>query len=85
MAFFKTKPNVPNNEKARIEFHLQQILECIGFERFTRPVLAHHLIVGVFQTPAEIVNFAGQHLSHDVSGISVEVLPKELEKCGGGG
>jgi len=85
MALFKSKPNLPDNDKARIEFHLQQIAECIGFDRLTLPVLAQSSLVGAFESPNEMVNFVGHHLSHDVGDITVEVAPKELEKCGGGG
>ena len=37
---FTAKPNVTVGEKSRIEFHLQQLAECIGFDRFLLPVLS---------------------------------------------
>ena len=93
MAFFKPKPNLPDAEKAKVEFHLQQIAECIGFERFQLPVLRMNSLLGQSlsgisesnQTPDQMIGFIGKHLSHDVSGIRLSVIPQPPEKCGGGG
>jgi hypothetical protein len=90
MAFFKLTPNLPEGEKARIEFHLQQIAECIGFKRFTLPVLSQDSVLygssrSEYQTANQVVRFAGEHLGHDVSGISIQTVPLPPEKCGGGG
>ena len=88
MAFFKSKPNVCNAEKARIEFHLQQIAECVGYERISLPVVELETLVELAHTsrsPEPILGFIGKHLSHDVSEIKVVTDPQELKKCGGGG
>ena len=86
--FFKPKANLPDAEKARVEFHLQQIAECIGFDRFKLPVLSMNSLQGLYesrQTPDQMVAFVGEHLSHDVSGLGLLIEPEQLEKCGGGG
>ena len=74
MAFFKPTPNLPDGEKARIEFYLQQIAECIGFDRFKLPVLSEDKLLNgdaanptEFQTVDQIKNMVGKHLRHDVS------------------
>ena len=88
MAFFQSKPNLPAADKAKVELRLQQIADCIGFDRFQLPVQPLKELVGLSDNtnPTErAVAFAGEHLSHDVSGLRVVVTPQELEKCGGGG
>lgn len=88
MAFFKSTPNLPDGEKARIEFHLQQIAECIGFERFTQPVLSEESVLlgnGAPPTDDGILNLAGAHLEHDVSELKIRTVLLPPEKCGGGG
>jgi hypothetical protein len=88
MAFFKSKPNVGDAEKARIEFHLQQIAECVGFERILLPVVDQATLIDLAHTsrsPEPIVEFVGKHLTHDVSQLRVTTDPQELKKCGGGG
>ena len=86
--FFKPKPNLPDAEKARIEFHLQQIAECVGFDRFTLPVLSRKTLFGLYeskQKPQQMIAFVGNHLAHDVSEIRFRVVPQQLQNCGGGG
>jgi hypothetical protein len=86
MAFFKAKPNVSDHDKARIEFHLQEIAESIGFERFVLPVVSEaSLMDHAGKTPQQIVAFASEHLSHNTAGLSVQVAIVPEEKCGGGG
>ena len=86
MAFFRAEPSLPVNEKARIEFHLQQIAECIGFERFQLPVLNMDSLLELCESPAEqMVGRVGKHLEHDTAGLRVVVTPETPEKCGGGG
>ncbi len=92
MAFFKSTPNLPSGEKARIEFYLQQIAECIGFERFKLPVLSEdQLLNGVGTQPPEIQsvdqikNLVGKHLRHDVSELKLQTFPMQPQKVGGGG
>ena len=86
--FFKSKPNLPDSDRVRIEFHLQQISECIGADRFQLPILGKSTLLGLpesGQSPEQIVHFAGKHLSHDVNELRVQVVPQVLEKAGGGG
>jgi hypothetical protein len=88
MAFFKPKPNLGDHEKARIEFHLQEIAESIGFERFKLPVLRVDQLMDLkiqSKTPEQIVAFAAEHLSHNIAGLKVQVAIEPQEKCGGGG
>ncbi|MFT5301614.1 MAG: hypothetical protein ACI814_002420 [Mariniblastus sp.] len=88
MAFFKPTANLPDEDKARIEFHLQQIAESIGFDRFSLPVLsAQDILYGAGGTLAVegIKHTVGQHLHHDVGTLTIKTELTELEKCGGGG
>lgn len=86
MAFFKPKPAIDDHEKARIEFHVQEMAESIGFERFRLPVLQRSQLLELQgKTPEQIVAFAGQHLSHNIAGLQVQVAIQPQEKCGGGG
>jgi hypothetical protein len=86
MIFFKSTPNLSDNEKARIEFHLQQIAECIGFERLTLPVLSEKTLLSEeHETADQLKSFLGTHLRHDVGGIQIQTFPLQTEKVGGGG
>ncbi len=89
MPFFKSAPSVSDEEKPRIEFHLQQLAECLGFERFTLPVLKKDDLLGTsagtLQTANGVLKTVGNHLNHDVSGITIQSVPLAPEKCGGGG
>jgi len=88
MAFFKSKPNIGDHEKARIEFHLQEIAESIGFDRLKKPVLRVDQLMDLKiqgKTPEQIVTFAAEYLSHNVGGLQVQVAIEPQEKCGGGG
>ncbi|MFG0291022.1 MAG: hypothetical protein ACF8CQ_22835 [Rhodopirellula sp. JB044] len=73
--------------KSRIEFHLQQIAECVGFERFTIPVVSRETVFGVYESgrnPQHVIEFVGKHLGHDVSGIQVRVGLPQAPAAGGG-
>lgn len=85
MAFLGTKPNLSGNEKARIEFHLQQILNCVGLQPFQLPVIDPQTLLKPDSTIQSLTQRFADHLCHDVSGLHVEVVPQQLEKCGGGG
>lgn len=87
MAFFKPKPNLPSDEKARIEFLLQRIADYIGFERFLLPVVSADELIRnpMLATNQQAIDFISNHLKHDASELRFEVIPKEAEKCGGGG
>lgn len=86
MVFFKSKPAIGDHEKARIEFHFQEIAESIGFERFRLPTIRRHQFIDLQgKTADQIVAFVGQHLSHNVAGLEVRIAIAPQEKCGGGG
>ncbi|MEM1225731.1 MAG: hypothetical protein AAGJ40_08530 [Planctomycetota bacterium] len=90
--FLKPKANLPDAEKSRIEFCLQQIAECIGFDRFTLPVLSRKTLFGLYEgkrNPQSLIEFVGDHLAHDVDGIQFRAVPKQATSgcgsgCGGG-
>lgn len=88
MALFKPKSNLPDDEKARIEFHLQQIAECIGFDRFHLPVLRAQPLLEVSKSGGDVRQLTahiGKHLNHEISGLRVNVFPQLVNKTGGGG
>ena len=86
---FTAKPNVTVGEKSRIEFYLQQLAECIGFDRFLLPVLSRQQLMGLVEedqrTPEQIVGILGEHLNHDVGEIRVQLDPQQAADCSGGG
>lgn len=85
--FFKPKPNLPAGEKARIEFHLQQIAQAIGMDRMKLPVISRRELLSwsESETPQEMITAVGSHLKHDVSGVGFALDPQQLQQCGGGG
>jgi hypothetical protein len=88
IVFFKPKPNLPDAEKARIDFHFQQIAECIGFDRFRLPVLSRKTLLEQFeskQTPPQMIRFVGDHLDHDTTELQFSVVPQQAASCSGGG
>ncbi len=85
MALFGTKPNLSGNERARIEFHLQQILDCVGLEPFQFPSFDPQPFLRPGSDLAGMSQALSDHLSHDIQQLHIEVVPQELEKCGGGG
>ena len=89
MVFFKSAPNVKHDEKARIEFHLQQLADFIGPDRFKLPMVTEQQLMaagsdGQLPSIEGVIAFVGEHLSHDVSGIKTEFVPLVKEQCGGG-
>jgi len=88
---FKSKPSLADGEKARLEFHMQQLAESVGSERLQLPVLKWQDILysgtdsSELRTVEEITNFVGEHLSHDAGNISLYETDKPVEKCGSGG
>ena len=91
MQLFKSKPSLADGEKARIEFHLQQIAESITADRLKLEVLTEEDILAgdsggsALADVDSLTKKLGQHLSHDVANISILQQPQELEKCGSGG
>ncbi len=92
MPLFKPSPTLPDNERARIEFHLQQIAECIGFDRFRLPVLSVESLLyddvssqQAIRSLDQLKQRIGEHLRHDVDKVKVQTIPMQPEKVGGGG
>lgn len=86
--FFKSEPNVIDNEKAKVEYYLQQIADAIGVDRLKLPVLRASALQELFETDRsldQMIGFVGEHLAHDVSGIQVKTQLQPLEKCSSGG
>jgi len=86
MPFFKSKPTIATNEKSRIEFELQQLLDCVGAQRFQLPVVRlaqwNTLLAGDL---GDVVRFVGERISHETGALNVVVRPENLATCGGGG
>ncbi|KAA1262597.1 hypothetical protein LF1_51640 [Rubripirellula obstinata] len=85
--FFRPKANLSDAEKSRIEFCLQQIAECVGFERLLRPVVSRKAIFDAYElerNPQQVVALVGEHLRHDVNGIQVRVALPQAQSTGGG-
>ena len=79
---------MPDAEKSRIEFHMQQIAECVGWERFTLPVVSRNTLFELYESkrkPQQVIEFVGDHLAHDVSGIQFRIVPQPTQgSCGSG-
>ncbi len=86
MAFFNSKPKIRLNEKARIEFELQQLSEAVGAKRFQLPIVRLSRWQDLIQRPlSEVLQFTGKHIGHNTHDVRLDVQPENLEKCGGGG
>lgn len=89
MFFFKSNPNLSDGERARIEFHYQQLVDHLGADRFRLPVLNEQAILneqGTLRTAGQIKAFVGEHLGIDVSGLDVQqqmALPVKQSSGGG--
>ena len=84
--FFKTKPNVVDGEKARIEYHLQQISDCLGGDSFKRPVIRRSELLdwsAAGTDPQAVIARVGEHLQCDISGLTINVVPSETRDGGG--
>lgn len=88
MLFFKSVPNLPDHEKARVEFHLQQLAECLGPKAMRSPVLVPDEVFGEgvgTENIGDVLEIIGRHLEIDVTPIKIQTALKSLEVCGGGG
>ena len=85
--FFKPKPNINDGEKARIEYHLQQIADVIGWDRMQLPILGLNTIQewAESKSPETMIGLIGEHLNRDVAGVGFQLDPQQLQQCGGGG
>lgn len=86
--FLAPKANLPDTEKSRLELHLQQIAECIGFDRILLPVLSRKVLFELYeasQDPQQVIAFLGKHLDHDTHGLRLSIVPQVVQSsCGGG-
>lgn len=85
--FFQPKANLSDSAKSRIEFCLQQIAECVGFERLSLPVVSRNAIFDLYEAernPQHVIAFVGKHLGHDVNGIQVRNALPQAQSAGGG-
>ncbi|EMI58404.1 hypothetical protein [Rhodopirellula sallentina] len=85
--FFQPKANLSDSAKSRIEFCLQQIAECVGFERLLLPVVSRKAIFDLYDAerdPQQVIAFVGRHLGHDVNEIQVRNALPQAQSAGGG-
>ena len=88
MPFFKSKPNLDDNKKAKVEFYFFQIAKAIGWERCTAPVVPATKLLELAQHSdpvTALVSFVGEHLQHNVADLDVRVTPRLLATVSGGG
>ena len=88
MLFFKSKPNLDDNKKAKVEFYFFQIGKALGWERCVAPVIPAEKLLGLAQQSDPVkalVSFVAEHLQHDVAALDVRVTPRLLTTVGGGG
>lgn len=93
MSFLTPKPNLRDGEKARIEYYLQRIAECIGAERFQLPIQSMRSLLDHAETqlggqtpqPEKFIGWLGEHFSHNVSGLKLAATLGLLNKSSGGG
>ena len=89
MFFFKSNPNLPDGERARIEFHFQQLVDCLGIARFRLPVVSVNTILnksGGQRSAEEIKDFVVEHLDVMASNLTVQQqLALPVKQSGGGG
>ncbi len=70
-----------------MEFCLQQIAECVGFERLLLSVVSRKAIFDLYEVerdPQQVIAFVGKHLGHDVNGIQVRNALPQAPSAGGG-
>ena len=88
MLFFKSKPNLDDNKKAKVEFYFFQIAKSLGWERCVAPIIPAAKLLELAQQSdpvKSLVSFVGEHLQHDVADLDVQVTPRLLATVSGGG
>ena len=88
MLFFKSKPNLDDNRKAKVEFYFLQIAKALGWERCLAPTIPAAKLLGLAKQSDPVralVSFVSEHLQHDVTDLDVRVTPRLLTTVGGGG
>ena len=87
--FFKSNPNLPDGERARIEFHFQQLVDGLGIARLQMPVVNEDTILhetGTLRSPEQIKNFVIEHLNIQASNLKVQQqLALPVKPSSGGG
>lgn len=87
MIFFQSKPAVSTTDKARLEFRLQQISDCLGADKLLLPVLPIQNLIAPAQSGlGNTLDAVAKHLGVDFSGFKIqESLDVVEQKSGGGG
>lgn len=88
MLFFKSKPNLDDNKKAKVEFYFFQIAQALGWSRCTAPIVPAEKLLELAQRSdplTALVSFLSEHLQHDVTDLDVRVTPRLLATVSGGG
>lgn len=88
MPFFKSKPNLDDNKKAKVEFYFLQIGKALGWQRCVAPIVptTKLLDLGQHSDPlTALVSFLSEHLQHDATDLDVQVTPRLLATVSGGG
>jgi len=68
MPFFKSKPNLDDNKKAKVEFYFFQIGKALGWKRCIAPIVpaTKLLDLGEHSDPlTALVSFLSEHLQHE--------------------
>ena len=88
MPFFKSKPNLDDNKKAKVEFYFFQIGRALGWERCTAPIVPATTLLDLGQRSdplTALISFLSEHLRHDTTDLDVRVTPRLLATVSGGG
>ena len=88
MLFSKSKPNLDENKKAKVEFYFFQIAKAIGWERCVAPVAPVDRLLQLAEQADPIkslVSFVAEHLQYNVAELDVRVTPRLLSTVSGGG
>jgi hypothetical protein len=82
--FFKSRPNLPPNEKAQVEYCFQWIADCLGPDRMKLPVRRSEEYLSD-KTMKQTIGAIGDHLHYNVDELNILNEPQLQEKCGSGG
>jgi len=88
MPFFKSKPNLDDNNTAKVEFYFFQIGQALGWQRCIAPIVPTTKLLDLAEHSdplTALVSFLSEHLQHDVTDLNVEVTPRLLDTVSGGG
>ncbi len=88
MLFLKSKPNLDDNKKAKVEFYFLQIAKALGWQRCVTPVVPAEKLLdlaGRSDPLTGLVSLLSEHLKHDVTDLDVRVTPRLLATVSSGG